>query len=201
MRVRTGWMAALALLCAVPRAVAQTPATPDTPDQTVRAFLVALNAQRWTEAAAFLSDAEVRPLRDLTLAWALARLEEMRDPTSDFYAMALPGRVDSVRLKRFAGRPVTMRGVSTLGEAAALEPREFVARLMEMARPGTHRYMGVAVENDSVAHADVREVKQDHGVDQEAEVLELRREAGRWYVVPNTKLFFRASLLDVPDRG
>ena len=205
MRMRTWWIAALALLAAVPRGAAQAPATAE---DAARAFLAALDGHQWAAAAGFLSDASARRQRDLTLSFALAQLETLqKHGGGGNFVLSGSGALDSARLRRFAAHRVrSLRGVSTVAEAAALEPREFLARMMEsavtgppgaIAQPASHRYLGIVVENDSVAHALFRE--EGPGAykrfDQGAEVLELRREGGRWYVLPNELMFMRVPLL------
>jgi hypothetical protein len=202
MRMRLGWWMAMLALAPAP-AAAQTPATAE---ETARAFLAALDGRRWDAAAELISPAAVRRQRDLTLAMALAGLQaRQKNPRGGNLVVSSSGTVDSAQLRRFGSHRVrTLRGVSTLAEAAALEPRVFLARMMESATvgapgmvmtPRAHRYLGVLVENDSVAHALFREEGRVERVDQEAQVLELRRIAGRWHVLPGTALMVRASLL------
>ncbi|HKP75181.1 MAG TPA: hypothetical protein VJT67_06525, partial [Longimicrobiaceae bacterium] len=142
------------------------------------------------------------------LSFALAQLETLQKQSGGGnFVLSSSGAVDSARLRRFGGHRVrTLRGVSTVAEAAALAPRDLLARMMEtaatgppgaIAQPATHRYLGVVVENDSVAHALFRE--EGPGAfkrfDGSAEVLELRRQNGRWYVLPNELMFIRVPLL------
>ena len=154
-----------------------------------------------------LAPAETRRQRDVAIAIAIAELEATRQGSSGLVRGS--GTVDSASLRRHGAYPVrTLRGVSTLAEAAALEPRDFMARMMEAATAGhpdvhanrrVHRYLGIVVENDSVAHALFR----DEGgmvLDDSASVLELRRIGGRWYIEPGTPMFVRMPLLGPSGR-
>jgi hypothetical protein len=122
--------------------------------------------------------------------------------TGDGVSFTVADSVDPDQLRRFGGQPVRgYPGAGTLAELAVMPARAFVARSLEnafTAPPGAtdvvlmpHRYLGEVAENDSVAHALYRRVMPDGrlaGAPDEcpcAEVLEVRRVGGRWYVMPD----------------
>jgi hypothetical protein len=204
MKLRTVWMAALALLGAARGAHAQAPATAE---QSARAFLAALDGGRWDEAAGYVLPSAARRERDLDISMRIARLEMMaKGQRSGNFTVASSGVVDPEKLRRFGSTPVrSLRGVSTLAQAAALAPEVYMARTMEMAMtrfpgssaaPPRHPFLGIVVENDSVAHALYREQGGvlRYGDPAAAEVLELRRSGGRWYVLPGMTLLTVASM-------
>jgi len=207
MRMRILWPAAAALLSLAPQAVAQTPATPE---ETARAFFAAMDAGRWDAVAALILPASAQRQRDLALFQAIVELEQATAAPGTGGTVVVSGSaaVDSAMLRRHGGHRIRpMRGAATLAEAAALEPREFLARFMESlagppgtAQTRTHQYIGVLVENDSVAHALFREHGGQPRDELDADVLDLRRSGGRWYVSLSST-FVRARLLDLPEGG
>jgi hypothetical protein len=204
MRIRTMLVGVTALVACASPARAQTPATAE---ETARAFFAALDGRRWDEAAGYVLPAAARRERDLDISMRIARLETMaKGQRSGNFTVAGSGVVDPEKLRRFGSTPVrSLRGVSTLAQAAALAPEVYMARTMEMAMtrfpgssaaPPRHPFLGIVVENDSVAHALYREQGGvlRYGDPAAAEVLELRRSGGRWYVLLGMTLLTVASM-------
>jgi hypothetical protein len=198
-------MAAAALLCGVLPATAEAQVTA-TPEETARAFFTALDGRRWDEAAGYVLPDAARRQRDLDISMRLARLEQLPKGRGGNFTVSSSGTVDPELLKRFGSTPVrSLRGVSTLAEAAALAPQAYMARMMEMAAKGppgasmpptSYVFIAAVVENDSVAHALYRQSAAGRGStgSEAAEVLMLRRREGRWYVVPGELMFHAMSL-------
>jgi hypothetical protein len=170
------------------------------PEETVRAFFAALDGGRWDEAAGYVLPEAARQQRDLDLSMRLARLEQLPEGRGGNFTITSNGTVDPELLERFGSTPVrSLRGVSTLAEAAELAPEVYMARLMEMGTSGppgagmpaaSHALIGVVVENDSLAHALYRATGGPLRSEPDAaEVLKVRRHDGRWYVVPGDLMF------------
>lgn len=200
--VRTGM---LALLVAVP-AAAQAPR--QDAGSIARAFIGAINEHRWADAAAMVLPAAAEPYHNQQVSTVIQRAEQLaRDSTTrSFYIMPCD-TIDTRKLAVFASARLMMfPGAQTLGEAASMPPRVFMARTLErrfstMPRePGVQildvampRYVGVFVENDSLAHALYRYFSNEVRFDDSVETLILRRLDGRWYVAPEGKLLWSGS--------
>jgi hypothetical protein len=204
MRPRAPWIAVIALLGLARAAAAQGAA----PEEAARGFFAALDGHRWDEAAGYVLPAAARQQRELDLSMRLARAAMLaKDRRSGSFAITSSGTVDPEQLRLYGSTPVRgLRGVRTLAEAAGLPPEAYIARVMEaatvgppgavLARPTKHRLLGVVAENDSVAHAVYRGDGFRGGtVDPAtAEILLLRKQEGRWYVVPDQMMFVMASM-------
>ncbi|MBV9107888.1 MAG: hypothetical protein JO306_00600, partial [Gemmatimonadetes bacterium] len=136
------------------------------------------------------------------------------------FALTSGDSLDAERMRRFGGRPAHgFPGAPTLADVARIPPVGFMARMLENAftlpagmigqTPSKHAYVGVVVESDSVAHALYREVSVDgrragRVLLQDAfatTVMEVRREDGRWYVVPDWMLLARGEMWSMMPPG
>jgi hypothetical protein len=172
-----------------------------TPEETARAFFAALDEGRWGEAAGYVLPAAAARHRDLDVSMRLARREQIPEGRGGNFTVTSSGTIDPELLERFGSTPVrSLRGVATLAEAAALAPGEYMARAMERAMagplgapmpPASHALLGVVVESDSVAHALYRTTGgfMASADPDAAEVLALRRDDGRWHVIPPELMF------------
>jgi len=186
--VRTGM---LALLVASPAVAQERDA-----GATARAFIDALNASQWDAAAGMVLPATAECHRRQELARFVA-LAEHRARGERFVNLGtLPDSADPARLAALAStRLFRFHGAQTLGDAARLSARAFMASTLEKEfamPPGAEenvewmwpRFVGVTVENDSVAHALYRHTGARERPTDPVVVLPLRRVTGRWYVDP-----------------
>jgi hypothetical protein len=189
------------------------------PDDAARGFLAALDARRWNDAAArVLPRAARRQQRaevSMMLAWAEQRASgRVQRGTT---VVSAPDSIVPALLQQFGDQPARGFGAArTVADLARMEPAAYMARTLQNALTlppgaccaafGKNQYVGT-LENDSVAHALYRErgeapLSAPGGDPYGVSVLELRREGGRWYVVPDPMLLPRAeSLAAMADAG
>ncbi|HEU4559139.1 MAG TPA: hypothetical protein VFS20_14860 [Longimicrobium sp.] len=186
---------------------------PQGPDETARAFLAALDAKAWDAAAAYVLPqlAKRTQAGELSMLLAFVELQASGHPMESGYSIATDGKVDPGLLERFGGVPARgVRGTTTVAELADLTPEAFIARTLENAVAGPtempwppirYQFVGLVVENDTVAHVLIRELQMDGDgewrpmMDDRAavQVLGVRRVDGRWYVVPDWMLLSRGN--------
>lgn len=190
----------LALLAATPAAAQEQDA-----EAAARAFIDAINEHRWNEAAGMVLPAAARRHHTEQVVTVIQRAEQLaRDSTTRLFYISPCDTIDSRKLAAFASARLMMfPGAQTLGEAAAMPPRMFMARTLERRfsmippEPGVQiidmampRYVGVSVENDSLAHVQYSYTSHEVSFDGYVETMVLRRLDGRWYVIPGEKLLF-----------
>jgi hypothetical protein len=208
--MRRTWMGmAMLALCSVGRPVAAR--AQGGPEDAARAFLAALDARRWDDAAARVLPGAARLHQQselsMMLAWAARRASGAAMTGS--FAVSGADSVDPALLRRFGAEPAAGFGEArTLADVARMTPAVFMAGTLENAFTlppnaccaawGKTRYIGTVVENDSVAHALYRELPTGalpvRVTEQEAfraTVLELWRQGGRWYVIPDEMMLLR----------
>ena len=211
--MRNRWMAmAMLVLAGVAGPVAAR--AQRGPEDAARGFLGALDARRWNDAAALVLPGVAllhqRAQVSMVLAWEERRASGA--PMSGTFGVAASDSIDSRLLRRFGARPVgAFGGARTVADLAQMTPATFMARTLENALTlppnsccaafGRNQYVGTVVENDSVAHALYRElptgaelhvrVRSEDAF--RVSVLGLRREGGRWYVIPDWTLLSRGS--------
>lgn len=185
----------LALLAATPAAAQERDA-----GAVARAFIDAINEHRWDDAAGMVLPAAARRHHTQQIVTVIQRAEQLaRDSTTRSFFISPCDTLDSRKLAAFASMRLMMfPGAQTLGEAAAMPPGIFMARTLERRfsmmppEPGVRivdmampRYVGVAMETDSLAHALYRYFSTAVTPDDSTETLILRRLDGRWYVAPD----------------
>ncbi|HET7460312.1 MAG TPA: hypothetical protein VFJ82_03655 [Longimicrobium sp.] len=183
----------LALLVAVPAAAQERDA-----DAEARSFINALNTSQWDAAAGMVLPATAECHRRQALVRFVAVAEHRARGELFVDLGMLPDSADPTRLAALAStRLFRFHGAQTLGDAAKLSPRAFMASTLQKAfamPPGAEevvewmwpRYIGIVVENDTLAHALYRVTGAQVRSTDLVVHLPLRRVDGRWYVTPGS---------------
>ncbi|MBV9107887.1 MAG: hypothetical protein JO306_00595 [Gemmatimonadetes bacterium] len=174
--------------------------------ETARAFVDALNAGRWREAAALVLPAHAERHRLIELSQALGYAQERErgravDNTTPFTIRG-EYEVDEAELQRLSGALVPgYRGAATVGDVAEIAADEMMAQVLEnammrgpaVASPRRQRMELGRVEADG-AHAARLQYRVDPagspgiGEGPYLRTMEMRFENGRWYVLPGLDL-------------
>lgn len=179
------------------------------PEETARAFVEALNAGRWREAAALVHPALAERHRAMELSLVLSYAENiengMRVGANEAFTLRGDDRLDEAKLRRYAGSLVPgYRGAATVEDVAAIPADELAALALENAM--AHGYAGtlrigmrleldgVEVRGDSARAAfRARPVRAPAAWGSPADLeragsMEMLREGGRWLVSPRSLL-------------
>lgn len=176
------------------------------PEETARAFVDALNAGRWREAAALVHPAHAERHRVLELSHALGYAQERErgralDNTTPFTICGWY-EVDETELRRLSGALVPgYRGAATVGDVAEIPADEMMAQVLEnaiMRGPAVASPRRQRVELGRVEAGGADVARLHYRVDPAGSpgigegpyprTMEMRWENGRWYVLPGLDL-------------
>jgi hypothetical protein len=181
-------------------------------EEAARAFLDALDGGRFDEAASYVLPSLAAMHHETEVSMTLGIMEQMAERRGGgTFIVSSDGHADPELLRRFGSTPLPgFPGAGTLGEMAGMDPARSMARTLENAvtvsvgpEMPALRYalVGVVMESDTVAHALYRQLRENgrpafasaYDDAYRVEVLGVRADGGRWYVMPDFMLLSRGS--------